>query len=166
MSNVPFFRAPLVPSLRRIDGSQSPRFLLRTTWLVQRPRGAAFRQPLLLDSLLVLDDLFISVLPHSLHQGHGIVVTPLPNVSAPSWRQVPCDLGVADIWLMHENGHQRLHLRLLVRLPRAQARPEPVCPLIGTEFLRRYSPRLDLGYGSFTWGLAPNLRDPVGYIEW
>ena len=162
----PYFTTPLYPTLRRVDRNQTPRFLLQTAWEVRRPdRPGVIGEPKDFDSLIVFDDLFISVLPYRFRVEHRIFVSPLDSPTPP-WRNVPCDLGETNLWIFHADLMTTLLLRLRVRLPQTAAASEPHYPLIGTQFLRCYEPHLTLDYGRFTWGLAPDLGASVGCMEW
>jgi hypothetical protein len=162
----PFFSAWLFPVFRRIEDQQSPRFLLQTLWEVRQAEGNGVpAKPAFLESLLVLDDLFVSVLPHAFSHGHGVEVLPSPGAAAP-WRGIPCDLGSAAFRLVGTDGSQQT-FRVRVRLPRQPLTPvDPTRPLLGTEFLRHYEPRLLLDYERCRWGASSNLTDPVGSIDW
>ncbi len=72
----PYFRAGLFPSLLRRGKSQTPRFLVKTSWEVGSPQSTIpeFQR---FDSLLVLDDLFVSVIPFTYHHDYPILTTPI-----------------------------------------------------------------------------------------
>ncbi len=160
------FRTFLYPALRRVDGNQSPRFLLHAAWEVLRSDGAGILgQPFRFRALLVLDNLFEAVLPFEFRTTQRIHVQPISGTAHP-WNGIPCDLGVCTFWLFSEDAQTTLPLRLQVRLPQRRASPEPQYPLIGAEFLRHYHPRLTLWYDRFTYGLAASLMDPVGRMTW
>ena len=160
----PFFQAALFPSLMRRGRSQTPRFLIKTRWEVagSRPGRSEFQK---VDSLLALDDLYVSFLPFTFRQEYAIMPRP---VSWPvgSWNGVECDFAETMIRLPSLDTDSGFDFRLLVRLPRARANPEPVRPLIGSEFLRHYCPRVLLEYSAFTWGMNPDIGSAVGFMEW
>src|ERR1700722_5236286 len=92
--SAPLFRASLYPALRRVDGNQSPRFLLHAAWEVERPDGSGvIGRPWRFRSLLVLDSLFEAVLPFEFRTSQRIHVQSLPGTAHP-WNGIPCDLGV------------------------------------------------------------------------
>jgi hypothetical protein len=161
----PFFQARLHPSFLPCEGTLNPRYLVKTSWQVNPPSVARL-QPQEFESLLVLDDLVVSVLPFSFHNedNHAIAVTRLQRPAEP-WRGIACDLAVATMWILHSNERQTLQFRLLVRLPHALANPEPDYPLLGTEFLRHYGFRLELCYAAFSLGIASDPLSPVGHME-
>jgi hypothetical protein len=162
----PLFRAPLYPALRRVEGNQVPRFLLATAWEVQQSEGVgALARPWGSYALLVLDHLFVSVLPFDFRTSSRIHVQPRPGI-AQAWNDVPCDLGDCTFWLVDPRRGTTLQLRLTVRLPQRRAAAEPIYPLLGTQFLRHYEPRLTLGYERFSYGLSASLTEPVGHISW
>jgi hypothetical protein len=148
--------------MRRVDGNQSPRFLLHAAWEVERPDGSGILgRPWPFRALLVLDNLFEAVLPYEFRTSQRIHVHKSAG-SAHPWNGIPCDLGICTFWLFSEDAQTTLALRLQVRLPQCRASPEPQYPLIGTEFLKRYHPRLSLWYDRFRFGLSASLTDAVG----
>jgi hypothetical protein len=115
--------------------------------------------------LLVLDELFVSVLPLEFRTVQAIHFRPRPGIAHP-WNGIPCDLGDCTIWLINADLGSSLQLNLTVRLPQQRASPEPQTPLIGTEFLRRYQPRLTLRYARFSYDPSPPSNEVVGRITW
>jgi hypothetical protein len=115
--------------------------------------------------LLVLDDLFLSVLPFTFRALNRIHVRQRSG-AAPPWNGIPCDLGECTIWLVDPEQSTSLQFSLTVRLPQAPASPEPSRPLVGTELLRRYQPRLALWYDHFNYGDPGEGHEPVGRITW
>src|SRR5262249_34466805 len=119
-----------------------------------------------LHSLLVLESLFFSVLPYTLHSRQRIhtrpVATPTP---APPWQDIPCTFAEADIWLYHAGQPTSIRLNLQVRLPVREASPEPSYPLIGYQVFRHYEPRLVLDYLRFPHAILANPMEPVGSFE-
>ena len=166
-SPAPLFRSPLFPAIVHEDGERVARFLLSTFWQVRRAarsgvEGVPFRHY----SLLVLDNLFFSVLPYSSCQTHRIHTEPLPDLGvAPAWRGIPCTFGLADVWLSHVDQSSTLHLNIPMRLPQRPADPDPPYSLIGYELLRHYEPRLVLDYAAFPHTLVPDVTVPVGSLE-
>jgi hypothetical protein len=161
-----YFRAPLYPYLGPADGGQPPRFLLPTSWQVLRPDGArVLGHPWQWRSLLALDDLFLSVLPFTFRTANRVHVRQRSGAVRP-WNDIPCDLGECTVWVVDPELGSSLQLSLTVRLPQRPASPEPSHPLIGTEFLRHYEPRLSLWYRRFAYGEPANENEPVGRITW
>jgi hypothetical protein len=163
----PLCHSPLYPAYVREDSGIVGRVLLATSWQVRRAtRPGVEGVPFRLHSLLVLDDLFFSVIPWSVCQAQRIHTRALTDLGpAPSWRGIPCTFGLADVWLRHAEQPTTTHLSLTVRLPERSADPDPPYPLIGFEFLRHYQPRLVVDYAAFPQANLPDATIPVGRLE-
>jgi hypothetical protein len=164
-----FFRTSLYPTFVEVQGHRVPRVILHTSWQVRRPDGAGVVGiPRQFNSLLAVEELFFSVLPFTFRDRHRIDARPISG-SAPAWRGIPCTFGVAELWLPSADSPTMLRLSLQVLLPERVADPEPLYPLLGAEFLRRYEPRLVLDFAAFQYdpeAAASSLASPVGVLEW
>jgi hypothetical protein len=161
----PYFRCSLFPLFVETDGGRVGRFLLPTFWQVRSLlRAGVEGVPQRHDALVVLDDLFHSVLPYSFRQHQRLHTRPL-STSVPPWRGIPCTAAQTDVWLLAVDGRTTLRLVLTVRLPDRPADPDPQYPLIGFEFFRHYQPRVILDYVAFPPPPLPDIPDPVGSFE-
>jgi hypothetical protein len=116
---------------------------------------------------MVLDDLFFSVIPHTVCRTHRLHTRPLPDLgTAPPWQGIRCTFALADVWLHHADQPTTHRLNLTVRLPERPADPDPPFPLIGFEFLRHYQPRLVLDCTNFPHTFVTEPAVPVGSAEW
>jgi hypothetical protein len=166
-SPAPLFQSPLLPVfLAGREGHLVGRFRAVTSWQVRREHGSGVEgTPKGLDSLLVFDDQFFSVLPFTFRQDQRIHTSPRPG-NAPAWQGVPCTFGEADVWFLHLHQPTTMRFTLLFLLPERSADPEPWLPLLGSEFLRHFSLRVVLEYANFPPGEVPAVAVPVGRLEW